>query len=198
MSAAAKLLFFSGSTREGSLNAKLAALAHKTAELNGIEATLITLKDYPLPLYDGDLEAAEGIPEPARKLKALMQHHNGIFVASPEYNGGMSPLLKNTIDWLSRVNDEDMKASEMFRSRAFAFGSVAASEMGGIRGLIQLRQVLAVALGAHVIGGQVQVAGGPDNFDDDGNMTDERRFSFLKANVEMLARTASALFPLND
>ncbi|MEO1695047.1 MAG: NAD(P)H-dependent oxidoreductase [Pseudomonadota bacterium] len=190
----AKLLFFSGSTREASLNRKLAALAQKVAQSNGINATLLDLNDYPLPIYNGDLEEKEGVPDNARALKAIFEDHQGIFIASPEYNGGVSPLLKNTIDWITRINDEDMKGGMVFKTRAFAIGSVAASEMGGVRGLIQLRQILAVALGGLVLGGGVQVPGGPDKFDDDGMLVEEPRFNVLKDSVKRLGETATALF----
>ncbi|MEO0729478.1 MAG: NAD(P)H-dependent oxidoreductase [Pseudomonadota bacterium] len=194
MSDTAKLLFFSGSTRKASLNRKLAALAHKTAEANGITATLLDLDDYPLPIYNGDLEERDGVPDNARKLKAIFQDHQGIYIASPEYNGSVTPLLKNTIDWITRINDEDMAGGAVFKTRAFAIGSCAASEMGGIRGLIQLRQILAVSLGGLVIGGGVQVPGGPDNFDDEGNLVAEPRFNVLKANVKQLHDVATAVF----
>ena len=98
-----RLLFFAGSTREGSYNRKLAALAHHIAEANGIEAVLVDLKDYPMPIYNGDLEAKEGPPERARAFKALLEEYQGVFIASPEYNSSVTPLLKNTLDWVTRV-----------------------------------------------------------------------------------------------
>jgi chromate reductase, NAD(P)H dehydrogenase (quinone) len=98
-----RLSFFAGSTREGSYNRKLAALAHHIAEANGIEAVRVELKDYPMPLYNGDLEAKEGPPERARAFKALLTEYDGVFIASPEYNSSVTPLLKNTLDWVARV-----------------------------------------------------------------------------------------------
>ncbi|MGH6804765.1 MAG: NADPH-dependent FMN reductase, partial [Methyloceanibacter sp.] len=98
-----RLLFFAGSTREGSFNRKLAGLAHHIAEANGIEAVLVDLKDYPMPIYNGDLEAKEGPPERARAFKALLGEYQGVFIASPEYNSSVTPLLKNTLDWVTRV-----------------------------------------------------------------------------------------------
>ncbi|MGV1014977.1 MAG: NADPH-dependent FMN reductase, partial [Methyloceanibacter sp.] len=95
-----RLLCFSGSTREGSYNKKLALLARHIAEANGIDAVFVDLKDYPMPLYNGDLEAAEGPPERARAFKALLGEYEGVFIASPEYNSSVTPLLKNTLDWV--------------------------------------------------------------------------------------------------
>jgi chromate reductase len=93
-----RLLFIAGSAREGSLNKRLARLAAQVAEANGIPSTFADLADYPMPLYDGDLETREGAPENAKKLKALMRVHPGVFIATPEYNASITPLLKNTLD----------------------------------------------------------------------------------------------------
>jgi chromate reductase, NAD(P)H dehydrogenase (quinone) len=106
MSQSTRLLFFAGSSREGSWNKKLARLGAQIADANGIPATFADLGDYPMPLYDGDIETKDGIPDNARKLKALFEAHHGVFIASPEYNASMTPLLKNTLDWVSRVKDE--------------------------------------------------------------------------------------------
>ena len=89
-----RLLFFAGSTREGSYNKKLALFGRHIADANGIEAVFVDLKDYPMPLYDGDLEAKGGPPEKAREFKALLQEYQGVFIASPEYNSGITPLLR--------------------------------------------------------------------------------------------------------
>src|SRR5581483_8089925 len=90
-----RLLFFAGAAREGSYNKKLARLGQRIAEANGIEAVFVDLKDYPMPIYDGDLEAREGPPETARAFKALLGEYEGVFIASPEYNSSVTPLLKN-------------------------------------------------------------------------------------------------------
>src|SRR3990167_1383255 len=106
MTAPLRLLFFAGSARAGSHNKKLARLGHMIAEANGIPSTFVDLGDYPMPIYHGDLEAAEGQPENAKKLKAVMEAHSGVFIASPEYNASITPLLKNTLDWVSHVRSE--------------------------------------------------------------------------------------------
>ncbi len=106
MKNATKLLFFAGSAREGSHNKRLARLGATIAEANGIAATFVDLGDYPMPLYDADLQNREGIPENAHKLEALMKVHPGIFIACPEYNASITPLLKNSLDWVSRIKTE--------------------------------------------------------------------------------------------
>ena len=95
------IVTFAGSARRGSLNKKLARGAALVAESLGAEGVFVDLGDYPLPIYDGDLEVSEGIPENARALAELIEDADGLFIASPEYNGAYSALLKNTIDWLS-------------------------------------------------------------------------------------------------
>lgn len=194
MSDTPNLLFLSGSTRAGSVNVKLAKLAQRTAEANGLAATYLNLADYPLPIYDGDLEDADGVPANANKIRDIFDAHHGIFIASPEYNGGVSPLLKNTIDWLTRITRDGETPGQMFRTRVFAIGSATPSALGGVRGLIQLRGILSTAIGAHVLGGQVQVANAFQAFDEDGNIADEKAFGMLKAHVAQLAETASKLY----
>ncbi len=193
MSETTRLAFLSGSLRKESSNKKLAHLCRRIAEANGIEAEYIDLNDYALPIYDGDIEAEHGVPENAKKLAEKLATFDGVFIASPEYNGGLSGALKNTIDWMSRIPDVAGTGQNVFKNVVFAIGSSAAGEAGGIRGLISLRQVLAVALGAMVVGGQIQIVGASKAFDDDGNLKDEKRLPFVRAIVEQLAKTAAAL-----
>ncbi len=157
-----RLLFFAGSAREKSFNKRLARLGASIADANGIAATFADLADYPMPIYDGDLEARSGQPENAHKLKALMSVHTGIFIASPEYNSSFSPLLKNTIDWVSHVREEGEPAMQVYKTRVFALGSASPGGMGGLRGLSHLRLVLEVGIGALVLPDQFAVprAGG--------------------------------------
>ena len=118
-----RLLFLAGSARQNSFNKRLARLGAQISEANSIPSTFVDLADYPMPIYDGDVEAESGPPENARKLKNLMRAHTGIFIASPEYNAAFSPLLKNTIDWVSHTRDEGEAPLEVFRTRVFALGS---------------------------------------------------------------------------
>jgi len=193
MSETTRLAFLSGSLRTNSSNETLAHLCRRIAEANGVEAEYIDLREYQLPIYDGDIEAEHGIPDNATKLAEKLATFDGVFIASPEYNGGISGALKNTIDWLSRIQDVAGTGQNIFKIVVFAIGSSAASEAGGIRGLISLRQVLAVALGATVVGGQVQIVGANNAFDDDGNLKDEKRLPFVRGTIEQLAKVASAL-----
>ena len=153
-----RLLFFAGSARTGSFNRKLAAYAHSLAVQNGHSADLIELGDYPLPVYNADLQNAEGIPENARKLKALIGNYQGVFIASPEYNASVPAMLKNTLDWLSRIKDEGEQPLQLFKTRVWAISSASPSLHGGARGLIALRQVLAIGLTALVLGDQFSVS----------------------------------------
>ena len=167
-----KLVFFSGSIRKGSLNQKLATYVHRLAVEKGYAADMLSLADYPLPIYNFDLQHEEGFPENLKKLKATLDGYQGIFIASPEYNASVPTLLKNVIDWLSRMKEDDGSPLMLFRNRVFAIGSASSSLHGGVRGLIALRQVLAVGLGALVLGDQFPISKANEAFDDAGNAKD--------------------------
>jgi chromate reductase, NAD(P)H dehydrogenase (quinone) len=185
-----RLLFFAGSTREGSYNKKLAALAHHIAEANGIEAVLVDLKDYPMPLYNGDLEAAEGPPERARAFKALLEEYQGVFIASPEYNSSVTPLLKNTLDWVTRVRAKGETGLEVFRTRVFAISGASPGYYGGMRSLLHLRQILAVGIGATVIPQQIALPRAMEAFEADGSLKDKAQQKLCASVVEALAVAA--------
>ncbi len=193
MTSALRLLFFAGSQRQASLNKRLARLGHAIAEANGIPSTFADLGDYPMPLYDGDLEAAEGPPENAKKLKHLMGLHTGVFIACPEYNSSISPLLKNTLDWVSRIREEDESANEVFKTRVFALGSASPGGMGGLRGLNTVRQVLELGLGALVLPEQFAVPRATEAFDDHGHLKNKESQETFKALIQKLARAAHVL-----
>lgn len=188
-----KLLFFAGSAREGSHNKKLARLAAQIAEANGIAATFADLGDYPMPLYDRDLEIGNGVPDNARKLRALMEVHGGILVAAPEYNASITPLLKNTLDWISRVRLEGEPPLQVFKTRVFAIVSASPGRFGGVRGLLTLRQVLSVGLQALVLPDQLSVPHAADAFDEKGHLKDKAQQELLKGIVGKLARAAKVL-----
>ncbi len=185
-----RLLFFAGSTRKASYNKKLAALAHHIATANGIEAVLVDLKDYEMPLYNGDLEAEQGPPEAARAFKALLGEYEGVFIASPEYNSSITPLLKNTIDWVTRVRGKGETGLEVFQSRIFAISGASPGYYGGMRSLLTLRQVLAVGTGAAVIPQQLALQKAAEAFDNDGSLKDEAQQKMLVGVVEALAVAA--------
>lgn len=185
-----RLLFLAGSAREGSHNKRLARLAHDVAEANGIAATLADLGDYAMPIYDGDLEARSGPPDNAFKLKSLMEVHHGVFIAAPEYNASVTPLLKNTLDWVSRTKTPDEDNLMVFKGRVFALGAASPGAMGGMRGLLALRQVLEVGLGALVLPDQLVVPRAADAFGGDGHLKDKAQMEVLRGVVQKLARAS--------
>jgi chromate reductase len=185
-----RLLFFAGSTRDGSFNMKLASLAHHIAEANGIEAVLVDLKDYPMPIYNGDLEAKEGPPERARAFKALLGEYQGVFIASPEYNSSVTPLLKNTLDWVTRVRAKGETGLEVFKTRVFAISGASPGYYGAIRSLLHLRQILEIGTGATVIPQQIAVPRAMDAFEADGSLKDKAQQNLCKAVIEALAVAA--------
>lgn len=185
-----KVLVFAGSIRTGSHNARLAALATKELMLAGADVTRISLVDYPMPLYDGDLEMRSGPPENAVKLKQLMAQHQGVFIASPEYNASVTPLLKNTIDWISRVRERGEAPLAVYKSRVFAIGGASDGAYGAMRSLMALRQVLELGCGALVIPEQVAVTRASEAFDEMDNLKDERAANLLKRVAERLTDMA--------
>ena len=185
-----KILVFAGSIRSGSYNARLAALAAKALTEAEADVTLISLADYPMPLYDGNLEAASGPPENAFKLKRLMGLQHGVFIASPEYNASITPLLKNTLDWVSRVREGKERPLAAYKGRAFALGAASNGTYGGMRSLMALRQVLELGCGALVIPEQVAVREAASAFDEEDNLKDERTAGLLKALVQRLVELA--------
>ncbi len=185
-----RLLFFAGSARAGSHNKRLADLAHRIALANGVEGVFVDLNDYPMPIYHGDVEAEQGPPEEARKFKALLGEYQGVFIASPEYNASIAPLLKNALDWVTRVRGKGETGLEVFRSRVFAISGASPGYYGGMRSLLQLREILAIGLGATVIPQQIALPRAHEAFDADGRLKDDRQQDLLKSVVEALAVAA--------
>ena len=124
---ALKILVIPGSLRSGSLNAKLAAVAAHALAQEGAEITRISLSDFPLPIYDGDLQAKSGVPKHAVNLKRMMAAHHGVLIVTPEYNSSVPALVKNAIDWVSRVQDVHETRGQVFRERVFAIASASAT-----------------------------------------------------------------------
>src|SRR5262249_2251035 len=147
-----------------------------------------SLTDYPMPLYDADLEAREGAPEAARKLRAFMAAQRGVFIATPEYNASIPALLKNTLDWVSRVKDQN----DPFRHCTFAIGATSNGRLGGYRALMALRQVLELGLGALVLPNQLAVYEAGQAFDENGSLKDERLNKALRAALVRLIALAEA------
>jgi chromate reductase len=189
----AKILVIPGSLRTGSHNVRLAALVTKELALAEADVTRISLQDYPLPLYDGDLEAKSGAPANAVQLKKMLAAHHGVFIVTPEYNASVPPLVKNTIDWISRVRDRGEAPLAVFKGRAFALGSASPGGFGGMRSLLALRQVLEIGCGALVIPEQVTVARADQAFDDMDNLKDEHLAGTLKTAVRALIDAAQRM-----
>ena len=155
--------------------------------------TRISLADFPLPLYDTDLFEKSGPPFNALQLKQMLAAHNGVFIASPEYNASLTPLLKNTIDWISVVRERGEPPLAVFQNRVFAIGGCSPGRSGAMQSCIALRQVLAAGCRALVIGEQVNVPNAGDAFDEMDQLKDKRVADQLKAVVRKLI-DAAALF----
>jgi NAD(P)H-dependent FMN reductase len=188
-----KILVIPGSLRNESHNVRLAALASKELTLADADVTRISLADYPLPLYDADLAADSGAPLNAQKLKQMMTAHRGVFIATPEYNASLAPVLKNAIDWISTVRERGDPPLAAFQNRAFALGAASSGRSGGLHSLLALRQVLAVGCRALVIPEQVSVPNAEQAFDEMDQLTDARAAGQLKAVVRRLVDYARML-----
>jgi len=174
-----RILAFAGSARRESHNKKLIRVAATATEAAGGAVTLIDLADFPMPLYDGDLEAADGLPEHAMRLQDLLMAHDALLLAAPEYNSGITPLMKNTIDWVSR-SVGGRPGLDCLRGKTAALTSASPGALGGLRGLIHLRYVLQ-HIGVMVLPDQVAVMKAGDAFDADGRLVDPARQAAIEA-----------------
>ena len=187
---APKILVIPGSLRSASYNIRLAAVATKELTLAEADVTRISLADYPLPLYDADLVAKSGPPANAVKLKQMLAAHRGVFIASPEYNASLTPLLKNAIDWISVVREPGELQLAVFQNRAFALGGASPGRSGAMQSLLALRQVLAVGCRALVLAEQVSVPNAEQAFDEMDVLRDSRAAGQLKTVVRKLIEYA--------
>jgi chromate reductase len=185
-----KILVIPGSLRAKSYNVRLAALASKELTLADADVTRISLVDYPLPIYDADTAEKSGPPHNAFKLKQMMSAHQGVFIASPEYNASLTPLIKNTIDWISAVRERGDPPLAAYQNRVFALGGASPGRFGATHSLLALRQVLAVGCRALVLAEQVTVPNAEHAFDDMDELTDARAANQLKVVVRKLVDTA--------
>ena len=168
-----KILAFAGSLRKDSLNKKLVKVAVKGAQEAGAEVTLIDLKDYPMPIYDQDIEDTTGIPENALKLKKLMLSHDGFLISCPEYNSSMPAVLKNLIDWTSRISEPNEVYLCCFIDKGVGLLSASPGGFGGMRGLVHVRSMFGNIF-SYVIPQQKSVSSASDAFDDAGNLKDPK------------------------
>jgi chromate reductase, NAD(P)H dehydrogenase (quinone) len=181
----AKILVIPGSLRTGSLNVKLAATIAAELAQAGAEITRVSLGDFPLPIYDGDLQAKSGVPKSAINLKRIMSSHHGVLIVTPEYNASIPSLLKNAIDWVSRVQDPHETRGDVFRDRAFAIASASGGRLGGARALMALRLIL-TACQAHVIPSQLSLPFANEAYDDMDRLKQPADIEAQKALVRQL------------
>lgn len=187
-----RILVFPGSNRTGSWNAKLAGRLMEALSDLDCEPSLITLRDYPMPIFDQDLEDRDGPPEAALKLARLFHEHDGVIVVSPEYNTSVTPLVKNTVDWVSRVSSDAAGPLIPYRNKVFGLASASPGKFGGIRGLFHLRATLGNC-GAFVIPGQVSITLAEKAFDEKGELVDAANRRQLENFCKAMVETASLL-----
>ncbi|MCB9884032.1 MAG: NAD(P)H-dependent oxidoreductase [Planctomycetes bacterium] len=186
-----RVLVVPGSLRRDSFAKKLARAAGALVAGHGGEATVVDLADFAMPLYDGDLEEREGLPEAAVRLRQLVQQHDALLVVSPEYNASIPAVLKNALDWVSRPHAPEPGVSA-FRGKVAAVMSSSPGALGGLRGLVHLRQIL-MNLGLLVISEQYALGGAASAFTQDGGLAEERSTKSVAAVVGALVEVAGKL-----
>ena len=185
-----KILVFAGSVRKGAFSGQTADVAQRELALAGADVTRIFLGDYPMPIVDQDLEAENGVPESAIKLARQLAAHDGFLIASPEYNSSIPPLVKNTIDWVSRVHKDGDRPLKPYAGKVAALCSSSDGNFAGVRGLYHLRSVL-MNCGVEVITPQCSVPRAQDAFDDKGEFREERlRAMMTKVATTLVERAA--------
>jgi len=186
-----KILAFAGTTRTEALNKKLIRVAAAAAKAAGGDVTLIDLRDFPLPLYDGDLEAKEGIPPNGVKLKELMMAHRGLLLSTGEYNSSITGVLKNTIDWISRSapGEPDLAC---YKDKVVALLAASPGMLGGMRGMMAVRSILG-NIGALVIPEQLALSRAHEAFEADGSLKDPKRKAGVEKVVAALVKILAKL-----
>jgi chromate reductase len=182
----ARILAFAGSARSASLNKQLIRVAVSGARLAGAEVMVVDLRDLPMPIYDGDLEAKEGLPANAKAFKNLLKSHQGLLISSPEYNSSLPALLKNAIDWASRP-----LATNVLRNKPVAVIGASTGAFGAVWAQAELRKVLAAA-GARVLDAELAVGHAPERFDASGRLADPELREQLGEVLELLREAAGA------
>ena len=190
--AALKILVIPGSLRTGSLNAKLAAVAAHELAQAGAEVSRVSLADFPLPIYDGDLQTRSGVPKNAVNLKRMIGSHHGVLIVTPEYNASIPPLVKNTIDWVTRVHDPHEVRGQVFRGRPFAMAAASNSRLGGSRSLAALRLILS-SCQALVIPNQLALSFAGEAYDDMDRLKHPADIEALAALVRQLIEISQRL-----
>ena len=190
--AAPKILVIPGSLRSGSHNVKLAMAAAYEFAQAGVDVTRISLGDYPLPIYDGDLQAKSGVPKNAVNLKRMMGAHHGVVIVTPEYNSSIPALVKNTIDWITRVQDPHESRGQIFREKPFAIAAASQGRLGGTRALAALRLILS-ACHATVVPSQLALSFADQAYDDMDRLKKEADIEALKALVTQLIEVSQRM-----
>ena len=189
---AIKILVIPGSLRTGSLNARLAAAAVDGLARLDVDVTKISLGDFPLPIYDGDLESASGVPKQAVNLKRMISAHHGVLIVTPEYNASLPPLLKNAIDWVSRVQDAGETPGQVYRETPFAIAAASNGKLGGTRCLQALRLVLS-SCRALVVPNQLALSHADDAYDDSDRLKHSGDIDALQAMLRQLVDVAQQM-----
>lgn len=187
-----RILAFGGSLRRDSFNQKLATAAAAGAREAGAEVTVIALRDFPLPVFDQDLEAAEGMPAAAKKLKQLIREHHGLLIAAPEYNSSITAALKNAIDWVSRTETDDEPPLVAFAGKTAILCAASPGALGGLRGLVHVRAILG-NIGVTVLPDQLAVSQAHAAFRPDGSLSDEKQAAKAKSLGTQLAKHLAKL-----
>ena len=187
-----RILAFGGSLRRDSFNQKLAAVAAAGAREAGAEVTLIALRDFPLPVFDQDLEDADGMPAAAKALKQLFREHDGLLIAAPEYNSSLTAALKNALDWVSRAETDDEPPLAAFTGKTAALCAASPGALGGLRGLVHVRAILG-NIGVTVLPDQVAVSKAHEAFAADGTLSDAKQAARVQKLGAQLARHLTKL-----
>lgn len=187
-----KVVFFAGSARKESVNKKLCIIAADMAKDMGADVTHIDLADYDMPIYNGDYEDEHGLPEKALELKLLFEEHDGFFIVAPEYNSSLTPLLKNTLDWISRPHREGEGSLTAFKGKVAGLASASPGGFGGMRGLVPLRMMLG-NIGVTVTPTQACISGAYDAFNEDADLKDKNNHKMLQGAVKEFVATTIRL-----
>ncbi len=191
MSNQPKILAFAGSSRIASFNKKLVKFAAEGAKKAGAEVRYIDLLDYPMPLFNEDLETVEGLPQKVVEFKHLLREHQGFLISCPEYNGSITPLLKNTIDWASRPELNE-KPLSCFKGKVAALLATSPGGLGGIRGLVHVRAILE-GIGVFVIPEQKAIPHAEQAFDDSGQLKDKKQAQGVMTIAQKLTEVTTKL-----
>lgn len=192
MANSAKILAFAGSLREGSFNKKLVRIAADGAKEAGADVTFVDLRDFDLPIYDGDDEEANGLPEGAKRLKKMMIASDAFLISSPEYNSSISGALKNAIDWASRPEGKDEPPLVAYKGKVAGIMAASPGALGGLRGLVHLRAILG-NIQVLVVPEQKAISQAHQAFSDDGQLKDDKDQAAIKSIGRRVADVAAKL-----